>query len=103
MSLHRWNPDVDGPLSEAALRRRLELDGWRVSRYVYPPGTHFPDHTHAGDKVDAVLAGAFQMSIGGQTVVLRAGDWIDVPEGMVHSATVLGNEPVVSLDAVRTR
>jgi len=33
--------------------------------------------------------------------VLRAGDWIDVPRGVTHNAMVIGDEPVISLDAVR--
>ena len=32
---------------------------------------------------------------------LKAGDWVEVPAGAVHSAEVLGKEPVVSLDAVK--
>jgi quercetin dioxygenase-like cupin family protein len=70
-------------------------------RYVYPPGTHFPPHTHAVDKVDGVLAGRFRMTMGGRSVVLEAGDMLAVPAGAVHEAEVIGAEPVVSLDAVR--
>jgi mannose-6-phosphate isomerase-like protein (cupin superfamily) len=33
-------------------------------------------------------------------VVLEAGDCLVVPGGVVHSAEVVGDEPVVSLDAV---
>lgn len=101
MSVYRWDPAADGPLSEEALRRRLEREGWSVSRYVYPPGTHFPEHTHGADKIDAVLAGTFEIELEGRAVVLEAGDWIEVPRGARHSATVLGAEAVVSLDAVR--
>ncbi len=38
---HRWNP-ADGPLTEAALRAKLESLGYRVARYVYDPGPCFP-------------------------------------------------------------
>lgn len=101
MSVHRWEPAVDGPLSEEALRQRLERQGWSVSRYVYPPGTHFAEHTHAVDKIDAVISGRFEITLDGRSVVLEAGDWIDVPRGRRHSAAVVGAEAVVSLDAVR--
>lgn len=75
--------------------------GYRVAVYVYPPGTRFPPHTHAVDKVDAVLSGRFRITLGEGAVELRAGDWVEVPAGAVHSAEVVGEEPVVSLDAVR--
>lgn len=98
----RWDPTRDGPLSEAVLRRQLEAEGYRVARYVYPPGTRFDEHTHAVDKIDAVLAGRFRMSMGKRSVVLEAGDRLAVPCGTPHSAEVVGDEPVVSLDATRS-
>ena len=102
MPAGRWNPSLEGPLSESALRRKLEDAGYRVSSYTYSPGTHFPEHTHDVDKIDAVVSGRFEIVLGGQAFVLEPGDWIEVPRGGRHSATVIGDEPVVSLDAVRT-
>jgi len=101
IEVQHWNPGNDGPLSESALRRKLEMQGYRVRRYVYPPGTQFPPHRHAVDKIDAVLEGEFALEMEGQRVILRAGDRIAVPRGVVHSAAVRGNRPVISLDAVR--
>jgi quercetin dioxygenase-like cupin family protein len=152
MNVERWNTDTDGPLSLDAMRRKLEARGYSVSRYVYPPGTYFPDHSHGVDKIetatapiqisgrtseasrasfsargprladgieargtvqgrtdgafdpigDGVLAGRFRMTMGGRSVVLKAGDCLAVPRGVVHSAEMVGSEPAVSLDAVRT-
>jgi quercetin dioxygenase-like cupin family protein len=101
VKLARWDTERDGPPNEQALRRQLEARGYQVSRYVYPPGTHFPDHTHDVDKIDVVLSGRFRMTLGDASVVLEAGDSLEVPCGAVHSAEVVGDEPVVSLDATR--
>ncbi len=101
MKIESWDAERDGPLSEAALRRKLERRGYRVSRYVYPPGTYFPDHSHEIDKIDAVLSGRFRMRMGDDEAILEAGDCLAVPRGVVHSAEVVGNEPVVSLDATK--
>jgi quercetin dioxygenase-like cupin family protein len=98
-----WNEGVDGPLTEAALARKFASMGYRVDVYVYPPGTRFPPHTHDVDKVDAVLSGRFRISLGGRSVELMPGDWVEVPAGAEHSAEVVGDSPVVSLDAVRGR
>ena len=46
-----WDAERDGPLSERALRAKLEDRGYRVARYVYPPGTFFPDHRHDDEPV----------------------------------------------------
>ncbi|RMG29142.1 MAG: cupin domain-containing protein [Gammaproteobacteria bacterium] len=101
MGIEHWDRERDGELTEAAMRRKLESRGYRVSRYVYPPGTWFPPHTHAVDKIDGVLSGRFELEMGGVRHVLEAGDMIAVPAGAVHSARVLGEEAVVSLDAVK--
>lgn len=101
MELMRWDVTQDGPLSETALRQKLERHGYHVNRYVYSPGTAFPSHSHAVDKLDAVLSGRFQLTMQGETVVLAAGDCLAIPQGVIHSATVVGPEPVVSLDGVR--
>lgn len=101
MQIEHWDAGADGELSEAALRRKLERRGYSVTRYVYPPGTFFPAHSHAVDKIDAVLAGRFRLVMDGRTAELEAGDAIAVPRGVLHSAEVIGDVSVVSLDAVK--
>lgn len=101
MEIEHWDSQQDGTLNEDTLHRKLEARGYQVTRYIYPPGTVFPPHTHGVDKIDAVLSGRFQMSMQGQLVILEAGDCLAVPRGVVHSAEVVGDQPVISLDAVR--
>ncbi|MGH9174307.1 MAG: cupin domain-containing protein [Vicinamibacterales bacterium] len=101
MAVQRWNAALDGEFSESALRGKLESQGYRVARYVYPPGTVFPDHKHGVDKVDAVIAGRFRLIIGGHVAILRSGEWVKVAAGVIHSAAVVGDEPVITLDGVK--
>jgi quercetin dioxygenase-like cupin family protein len=101
MGVHRWNAALDGEFSEAVLRAKLEGLGYHVARYTYPPGTVFPDHRHEVDKIDAVVSGRFRLVIGGHLAELGAGDWVDVPRGTVHNAVVIGDDPVISLDAIK--
>ncbi|MES9946212.1 MAG: cupin domain-containing protein [Candidatus Thiodiazotropha sp.] len=101
MQIEHWNEAIDGELSESAMRRKLEARGYDVSRYIYPPGTFFPPHEHAVDKIDGVLSGRFRMSMSGQSCILEAGDCLQVPKGVTHSAEVIGDQSVISLDAVK--
>lgn len=101
MDLQSWREDIDGELNADNMRAKLAVGGYAVALYTYAPGTHFGHHTHAGDKKDGVLSGAFLMEIHGEQVILRAGDILHVPAGVAHSARVLGDEPVVSLDATK--
>lgn len=97
--VEKWDPKKEGPFSEEALRKKLRKRGYQVSRYTYPPGTYFPGHTHEIDKIDGVVSGRFRMRMKGLDVILEAGDCLAVPRGTVHSAEVVGDEPVVSFDA----
>ena len=99
-SVIHWNPS-DGPLSEATMRDRLQGLGYSVSRYTYSPGTTFPEHSHPIDKIDVVIEGFFRMTVDGMDVLLTPGDAIALPRGTPHSAEVVGDTPVVSLDASR--
>lgn len=100
MAVQRWNSS-DGPVTEAALRAKLESLGYTVAKYTYEPGTVFPDHKHDVDKIDAVISGRFRLVVRGHMKMLTAGDWVEIPRGTVHNAAVIGDQPVVSLDAVK--
>jgi len=102
MQIERWDPTRDGELTEANMRRKLQARGYTASRYVYPPGTYFREHDHGVNKIDGVLSGRFRMSLQGGSTILEAGDLLAVPKHTLHSAEVVGDEPVVSLDAIRT-
>ena len=102
MKVDHWRAE-DGPLTEQALKEQLQRLGYNVTRYVYPPGTYFPDHTHAAEKIDAVISGQFRITMGDDSAILRAGDSVHIPRAVTHSAEVIGDVPVVSLDAVRVR
>jgi quercetin dioxygenase-like cupin family protein len=101
MAIEHWDTQQDGPLTEAAMRAKLQARGYQVQRYVYAPGTVFPDHAHGIDKIDGVLSGRFRIILQGEEYVLETGDRVAIPKGAVHSAQVVGDEPVVSLDATR--
>ncbi len=96
----KWNPDW-GALSEATMRQRLEAEGYSVSRYVYPPGTCFPEHSHGVDKKDTVLEGRLRITSEGKEFILEPGDIIEIPAQTPHTADVVGKEAVVSFDATR--
>ncbi len=96
-----WDESKWGPLNEDNMRRKLMAAGYSVARYVYPKGTVFSDHIHSVDKKDAVVEGEFLITMGGEEFLLRAGDAIEVPRDAVHSAQVVGDESVVSMDAVK--
>ena len=86
-----------------AQQNKLIALGYSVNRYTYPPGTCFPNYDHTVAKIDAVLSGRFKMTMYGKSLVLEAGDLLEIPCGVVHSAEVFGDQPVMSLDAIKIK
>lgn len=102
MHVERWNPVKDGIFSEKAFRRKLENKGYQVTRFVYQRGSYFPEHTHNVDRIEAVVSGHFRLVTSENQVNLGAGDFVLLLRGTTHSAEVIGDEPVVILDAAKT-
>ncbi|MBI4852203.1 MAG: cupin domain-containing protein [Acidobacteria bacterium] len=98
INIEHWD-SFFGILNEDNMRKKLELEGYSVNIYYYPKGTYFPNHTHSYDKKDGVLKGRFLIKACGKECLLEAGDILTIPANTVHSAEVIGNDTVISLDA----
>lgn len=99
LRIERWDPSEDGPLTEAALRRKFEFDEGSVARRTYQPGAVLPDESVSSDRVEAVIAGLLRITIDGASAILAAGDAVFVPRGSMRRIEVVGAMPVVSLEA----
>ena len=56
------------------------------------PGVAFPNHTHPGEEIIYVLAGALEYQIEGKPpVTLKAGDVLFIPAGTIHAAKNVGS------------
>ena len=56
------------------------------------PGVAFPNHTHPGEEIIYVLAGALEYQIEGKPpVTLKAGDVLFIPAGTIHAAKNAGS------------
>lgn len=62
------------------------------------PGVAFGRHTHPGEEIIYVLAGAIEYDVEGKSpVTLKAGDVLFIPAGTVHAAKNVGAVPASEL------
>ncbi|RXT42312.1 cupin domain-containing protein [Bradyrhizobium betae] len=62
------------------------------------PGVAFGRHTHPGEEIIYVLAGAIEYDVEGKPpVTLKAGDVLFIPAGTVHAAKNVGTLPASEL------
>eukprot|EP01025_Chloroclados_australasicus_P021306 TRINITY_DN2237_c0_g2_i1.p2 TRINITY_DN2237_c0_g2~~TRINITY_DN2237_c0_g2_i1.p2 ORF type:complete len:140 (-),score=9.55 TRINITY_DN2237_c0_g2_i1:439-858(-) len=94
LKIEKWDESKYGKLNRENMRSKMRQEGYSVTFYSFQPGTVFPDHTHGMDKKDSILSGQFLFRMNGQEVILRAGDMIEVPKGVVHYAEVVGTDSV---------
>jgi quercetin dioxygenase-like cupin family protein len=103
MRIERWDPRRDGPLSQAALRQKLEARGYVVSTCTWPPGAIVAAQAQDRDRVDAVVSGLLKVTLDGESAILTAGDMVVVPRGSIRRVEVVGPSAVSCLDAVYQR
>ncbi|MCW5889552.1 MAG: cupin domain-containing protein [bacterium] len=75
-----------GAPTEAALRRTLEAEGFRVWGWTDGPGASYAPHSHDHDESLWVVAGEITFGAEGQSLRLGPGDRLMLPCGTVHTA-----------------
>jgi quercetin dioxygenase-like cupin family protein len=74
-------------------RHDLSVPGREVIQVIVElePGTTAPRHSHPGEEIIYVLEGTWEYTLEGKPpVVLKAGDVLFVPAGVIHSARNVG-------------
>ena len=84
---------------------RQTLHGERsiVIRYVYAAGSVFPTHGHPEEQTTVVLTGCIAFVADGREVTLGPGESLLVPPDVPHSARVIGDEAVETINVLAPR
>jgi quercetin dioxygenase-like cupin family protein len=100
MTIERWDPRTSGPLSESALRQKLESRGFRVSRRSLPAGATMARPADERLRVTAVVEGLVKVSLPADSAILSPGDIVQIAAGTVFRLEVLGTAAAVCFDGV---
>jgi len=86
--------------TEAAICKLLDDEGLSYYMWGNVPLDSYSAHSHSYNKVIYVVRGSitFGLPQTGQRLMLKAGDRLDLPEGIIHDAAV-GVEGVECLEA----
>ena len=74
-------------LSERLIKQ-LESEYPHVYEWQDPAGTEYPSHAHNGKVSLFVTDGSITFSIAGEQKEVKAGERLDIPPGVEHSAVV---------------
>lgn len=80
-------------------RQDLSIAGWETLQVLvsFEPGAFFPKHTHPGEEVIYVTKGTIEYEVAGKPVIVKAGEVLFIPYGVVHAARNPGIEPAAEL------
>lgn len=71
------------------LIKNLQDKGFtNIYEWTDEPNTEYPEHSHKGRVSFYLTKGDIQMNIGGTIKIIKAGEHIDVPVGVPHTAKV---------------
>ena len=99
IQIERWSePQAPQP---DELKDQLRAEGYSVFQWSDAPGTKYGPHAHDENQSHWILSGELELRVGHETYKLRAGDRDFLPANTIHSAFVLGDEPVVYLIGAR--
>jgi len=65
-------------------RRSFDGTGATVNEYSFEPNASFPLHHHAEEQITLVTHGDVDLTVGGETATLSAGDWSVIAGGVEH-------------------
>jgi quercetin dioxygenase-like cupin family protein len=84
-------------------RQILNGDRQTMVRYVYQPGSIFPEHHHPEEQVTVVISGQIEFTVAGEAEVLASGQAAVIPPDVPHGARVIGDEPVETFNSMSPR
>lgn len=80
--LVRGLPPFDGPFDAF----RLEAKNCDVLFASYPGGTVIPPHDHPTENVGVITQGELILTVDGEQIRYRPGDWYHIPARATHAA-----------------
>lgn len=80
------------------LRRVIQTKNIEIVEYIYKPGAYFPEHSHREEQVTIVDSGKILFYVDGREQELKEGDICYIPPFQRHSARVLGEEDVRTIN-----
>lgn len=94
--VERWNEDFSP--DSAKLKQIMQTEGFSVFEWTDGANAVYGTHKHSEDQSHWIISGELELTVENVGIfVLKSGDRDFMPANTVHSARVLGENPVTYL------
>lgn len=96
MQLYEWEQVEKEKLNPAFERQVIHGDTVTLARVYLYKGCLVPMHSHVNEQLSHIESGALKFNLDGKEVIVRAGELLQIPPNVPHSAEAL--EDTVGFD-----
>jgi len=96
MKLFRWDEVPEENLSDTLVRKMIYGEKVMIAHLILRKGCVVPTHSHESEQMSYILEGSLNFNINGEEIVVRAGEVIQIPSNVPHSA--VATEDCVAID-----
>lgn len=96
MHLYQWNQVEKEQLNPQLARQVIHGDTVTMARIFLAKGALVPTHSHVNEQLSCVEQGTLKFVLDGRDVLVKAGEVLQIPPNLPHSAEAL--EDTVAID-----
>ena len=97
MQVYEWDLVEKEQLNPACARQVIHGETLTVARLYMSQGCKVPMHSHPNEQVSMIEKGALKFVLDGKDVVVKAGEVLQIPPHLPHSAEALEDSIAVDL------
>jgi quercetin dioxygenase-like cupin family protein len=89
MQLHRWDEIALEKVTEMVSRKIVAGERQMLAQIYLKRGALVPLHSHQSEQMTYVLQGALRFVVGGEETIVREGEVLHIPSGVIHQSEAL--------------
>ena len=97
MEVRRWHEEPVEELTPLLGRQLLHTETMTIGRIILAAGAGVPSHHHVHEQVANVLAGRLRFDVGGEELVVSAGESVFIPSEVPHAVEALEDSIVLDV------
>jgi len=97
MQIHRWSEVEKEQVNPSLKRQMIHGETMTVARLEMKKGAFVPVHSHHNEQITTLEKGRLKFVLDGKEVVLNAGESLQIPPNLPHSAEAIEDSVAVDI------